>query len=169
MCSSPLTSVCRPFGRSTAFHPEGWYRGFLFLLCLLFHLPAVLAVDFTAQSACSMHETQGPGFLVSLMAFYELVFRERDRKIKGCASALCLILLTPIQIDWLHRVMRDLQLGENRFWPNGSKRGFSWMSNVIRALEQTDFVTHLWVCSLSFLLVGCSLMSPHFHFTRGLI
>lgn len=97
-----------------------------------------------------MHETQGPGFLVSLMAFCELVFRERDRKIKGCASALCLILLTPIQIDWLHRVMRDLQLRENRFWPNGSKRGFSWMSNVIRALEQTDFVTHLWVCSLFF-------------------
>lgn len=26
----------------------------------------------------------------------------------------------------------------------------SWMSNVIRALEQTDFVTHLWVCSLFF-------------------
>lgn len=24
------------------------------------------------------------------------------------------------------------------------------MSNVIRALEQTDFMTHLWVCSLFF-------------------
>lgn len=44
----------------------------------------MLDVDLTAQSACSMHDTQGPGFLVSLVAFCELVFRERQKDQRLC-------------------------------------------------------------------------------------
>lgn len=147
-CSNPLTSIRRPFGTSTAFHLQGEAEGF----CVS------SGFSFTSQLQCLMSalllgvpaawaRPGGRGFLSLLMVS---LCAERDRKIKGCASAPCLVLLTPIWIDWLHWVMRDLQLGENGFWPNGSKRGFSWMSNVIRALEQTDFVTDLWVCSLFF-------------------
>ena len=55
------------------------------LLWLLLHLPtAVLDVDLAAQSACSVYETWEPGFLVSLMAFRELVFRERQKDQRVC-------------------------------------------------------------------------------------
>lgn len=63
-------------------------RRLLPLLWLLLHLrTAVLDVDLAAQSACSVCVTWGPGFLVSLMAFCELVFRERQKDQRLCKCA----------------------------------------------------------------------------------
>lgn len=55
------------------------------LLWLLLPLPtAVLDVGLAAPSACSVCETWGPGFPVSLMAFCGLVFRERQKDQRLC-------------------------------------------------------------------------------------
>lgn len=57
------------------------------LLWLPLHLPtAVLGVSLASRSACSVSETWGPGFPVSLMAFCELVLSERqkDQRLCGC-------------------------------------------------------------------------------------